>query len=310
MLTIYKKVDDKMIVADEIEKGCWVNLCNPNEDEIKTIIEKLELDPDWVRAALDDEESARIESENGSYLIIVDMPIVEAEGKSFLYTTIPLGIIIVDTAIVTVSLKSTPLFTDFADGKIKTFFPHKKTRFLLQLLYRNATRFLQYLKQIDKTSTHIQNDLTKSTKNKELFQLLALEKSLVYFSTSLTSNDMVLDKLKKYDFIKKYDEDIDLIEDVIIENKQAIEMCNIYRDILSGTMDAFASVISNNLNIVMKLLAAITIVMAIPTLIASIWGMNVPMPFETSRYGFLIVAGSSILISALVAYIMHKKKMF
>ena len=155
----------------------------------------------------------------------------------------------------------------------------------------------------------MQNELHKSMKNKELIQLLSLEKSLVYFSTSLTSNEMVLDKMMKLGYIKKYQDDVDLLEDVIVENKQAIEMCNIYRDILSGTMDAFASVISNNLNIVMKMLTAITIIISIPTLIASIWGMNVPLPLSGNRYGFWIILGVSAGLSAIIAYIMKKKKM-
>lgn len=310
MLTIYKKTDEKMTTIEVIEKGTWVHLCSPTEDEIKLVSDRLQVETDWVRAALDEEETSRIETENGKYLIIFDTPVVETEGKNYLYTTIPLGVIITDEAFVTISTKDSPLFNDFTEGRVKTFYPHKKTRFLLQLLYRNATRFLQYLKQIDKTSTHIQNDLSKSMKNKELFQLLALQKSLVYFSTSLSSNDMIYEKLKKFDFIKRYEEDLDLIEDVIIENHQAIEMCNIYRDILSGTMDAYASVISNNLNIVMKLLAVITIIMSIPTIIGSIWGMNVPLPMQDNPYAFIILTSSTVIISVIVALIMRKKNMF
>lgn len=311
MMNIYKTTqEDKFITLDEPEKGCWINLCSPDEQEINFVSSYLNVDPDWIRAALDEEERARIESEDGSTLILVDIPTVEAEGENFLYTTIPLGIVFNELAIVTITLKETPLLNDFAEGRVRSFFTYKKTRFILQILYKNATKYLQYLKHIDKASTRIQNELAKSMKNKELIQLMALEKSLVFFSTSLTSNEIVLEKMMKLDYVKKYQDDTDLLEDVIIENKQAIEMCNIYRDILSGTMDAFASLISNNLNIVMKLLAAITIILSIPTLIASIWGMNVPLPFQNSPYGFAIISVSATLITALVAYIMHKKKMF
>ena len=262
-----------------------------------------------MRASLDEEERARIEWDDGATLIIVDVPRVEAEGSSFVYSTIPLGILFNDEAIVTVSLNESPIINDFIKGRVKSFYTFKKTRFILQLLYKNATRFLMYLKQIDKASSAVQDELHKSMKNKELIQLLALEKSLVYFSTSLTSNEMVLDKMMKLGYIKKYQDDVELLEDVIVENKQAIEMCNIYRDILSGTMDAFASVISNNLNIVMKLMTSITIIISIPTLIASIWGMNVPLPLSGSKYGFWIILGLSAALSALIAYIMRRKKM-
>ena len=310
LVNIYMKSEGNLTTIDTIEKGCWVNLVNPTDSEIQTVFEKLCIEQDWVRAALDEEESARIEIDGGCVLVIVDIPVVEADSESYMYTTLPLAVILCETAIVTVCLKETSIINDFITGRVKNFYTYKKNAFLLQLLYKNATRFLQYLKQIDKTSTHIQAELTRSTKNKELIQLLSLEKSLVYFSTSLTSNDMVLHKLKRFDFIKKYEDDHDLLEDVIVENRQAIEMCAIYREILTGTMDAFASVISNNQNIVMKLLTAITIVISFPALIASIWGMNVNLPFQNSAHGFWIVTGTSAALSVLVAWIMHKKKMF
>ncbi len=309
MLSIYKTDEDTLLSLERPEKGCWINLCDPTESEIEFVANELGFELDWVRAALDEEERARIEWDDGATLIIVDVPRVEAEGRSFVYSTIPLGILFNDEAIVTVTLIESPIINDFIKGRVKSFYTFKKTRFILQLLYKNATRFLMYLKQIDKASMAVQNELHKSMKNKELIQLLALEKSLVYFSTSLTSNEMVLDKMMKLGYIKKYQDDVDLLEDVIVENKQAIEMCNIYRDILSGTMDAFASVISNNLNIVMKLLAAITIIINIPALIASIWGMNVPLPLSGNKYGFWIILGVSAALSALIAYIMKKKKM-
>jgi magnesium transporter len=221
-----------------------------------------------------------------------------------------MGIVLTEDVLITVCLKDSPIFSDFSECRVKGFDTRKKTRFILQLLYRNASRFLLYLKQIDRASTRVQAQLTKSTKNKELIQLLSLEKSLVYFSTSLASNEMVLEKLMKVDYIKKYPDDIDLLGDVIVENKQAIEMCNIYRDILSGTMDAFASVISNNLNIVMKFMAGMTIVLTIPTVIASIWGMNVPVPYAGDGYGFWVILGMIALATGLVILWLKKKKMF
>lgn len=274
------------------------------------VSETLEIDEDFLRAALDEEETARIDYEDGATLILVDIPIVVPEGGSFVYDAVPLGIIMTETNVVTVCLEETPLIEDFWNQRIRGFDTCKKTRFVLQLLYRNASKFLQYLRQIYKASSQVEFALHKSMKNRELIQMLKLEKSLVFFSTSLKSNEVVLEKILKGNMIKKYPDDTDLLEDVIIENKQAIEMCTIYRDILSGTMDAFASIISNNLNIVMKLLASLTIVLAIPTIVASFWGMNVGVPWEGQAYGFWIVMGISIILTGVVALVLWKKKMF
>ena len=215
--------------------------------------------------------------------------------------------------LITVCLEETPVLTSFMDGRVRDFHTFMKTRFILQILYKNATQYLQYLRIIDKKSEVIERKLHQSQKNEELIELLELEKSLVYFTTSLRSNEVVLEKLLRTEKIKKYPEDTDLLEDVIVENKQAIEMAGIYSGILSGTMDAFASVISNNLNIVMKFLATVTIVMSIPTMVASFYGMNVNsrgMPFANHPYGFVIVLGFALALSLLVAYIFNKKDLF
>ena len=261
MIEIFKTVNNEIVHAESFEDGAWVNLVNPSEEEIRQVNKALNVELDFLHAALDEEERARIENDNGQTLIIVDTPVIEKEGTSMnLYTTIPLAIILMKHLIITVCLKEDTLLNDFSSNKVKTFFTQYKTRFVLQVLHRNATRYLQYLKQIDKTSNRIEHDLHKSMKNKELILMLGLQKSLVYFSTSLKSNEVVLEKLMKYEHIKNYPEDTDLLEDAIIENKQAIEMANIYSSILTGTMDAFASIISNNLNIVMKFLTSVTIV--------------------------------------------------
>lgn len=294
----------------EIQPGAWIHLTDPTKEEVRQIVDALDVEEDFVVAALDEEETARLDYEDGSTLIIVDIPIVVPASGSFLYDTVPLGIIITEDNIVTVCLEETTLIEDFWNKRVRNFDTCKRTRFVLQMLYKNASKYLQYLRQIDKASTQVERALHKSMKNRELIQMLKLEKSLVFFSTSLKSNEVVLEKILKGNLIKKYPDDTDLLEDVIIENKQAIEMCNIYRDILSGTMDAFASIISNNLNIVMKLLAAITIVMAIPTMFASFWGMNVPVPFGDNPLGFVIVLGISLAVAGVVALFLWKKKMF
>lgn len=310
MLQVFKTFEGKLEKIDEIQDGCWIHLTDPGPEECKAVIDRFGLEPDYIKAALDEEESPRCESEDGQTLVIVDLPTVQPEGRTFLYNTIPLGIIHCEKALITVCLKESTILDNFMEGRVRGFSTTKKTRFILQLLYSNASRFLQYLKQIDKASTMIENELHKSLKNRELIQMLKLEKSLVYFSTSLTSNEMVMEKLLKTEYIRKYPEDTELLEDVIVENKQAIEMCNIYRDILSGTMDAFASVISNNLNIVMKMLAALTIVLAIPSIVSSFFGMNTGVPFAGSIAGFWIVVGIAVTLTAVTATILWRKKMF
>jgi magnesium transporter len=309
MLEIFKTVGSDLISTDAFEEGIWVNLINPSDEEINTVSSALNVETDFLKAALDEEERARIESEDGQTLIIVDTPIVEKERQMNLYTTIPLAMIIIKHAIITVCLKEDTLLNDFKNKKVKSFFTQFKTRFVLQILYKNSTRYLQYLKHIDKTSFRIEQDLHKSMKNKELIQMLKLEKSLVYFSTALKSNEVVLEKLLKFEYIKNYPEDTELLEDVIVENKQAIEMSNIYSSILSGTMDAFASIISNNLNIVMKFLTSVTIVMAIPTMISSFFGMNVPMPL-TSNGAFWIIIAISLAVCTITGFTLYKKKLF
>jgi magnesium transporter len=295
-----------------IEPGAWVHLTDPTKEELSRVSDAIGIESEFLHAALDEEETVRIDTEEDQTLILVDIPVVQPEGTSFLYTTIPLGIIMTPDNIVTVCLEETSIIEDFHNNRVRGFDASKKARFVLQLLYKNASKYLQYLRQIDKLSTQVEQALHKSMKNRELIQMLRIEKSLVFFATSLKSNEVILEKMLKNNAIKRYPDDVDLLEDVIIENKQAIEMCTIYRDILSGTMDAFASVISNNLNIVMKLLAAITIAMAIPTMIASFWGMNVEVPFgvESTSAGFWIVMGIAGICTGVTVFILWRKKMF
>ena len=309
MLKIYKTINHELVQIKAIEEGAWIDLIRPSAEEIRQVSDALELDPDFLKAALDEEERARIENDNGNTLILVDVPIMEQEAKMNLYTTIPLAIILARHTIITVCLKEETILNDFRKVKVKSFFTQYKTRFVLQILYRNSTKYLMDLKQIDKTSNRVEQDLHKSLKNKELIQMLKLQKSLVYFSTALKANEIVLEKLMKFEYVKNYPEDEELLEDVIIENKQAIEMANIYSSILTGTMDAFASVISNNLNIVMKYLTSVTIVMAIPTMISGFFGMNVDLPLKTP-FAFWIIMGISVVTSILTGVALYRKKMF
>lgn len=310
MKNFYKTVGSELRQLDVFEDGGWVNLINPTPQEINEIATTFEIEVNHILSALDEEERARIEVDDNCTVIIVDVPIKESGKGDGDYTTIPMSIIVGDKFIITACLKNVPVLDDFISGKIKGFFTFKKTRFILQVLYKNASSYLQCLRHVDRMSHRIEQELHKSMKNKELIQLLDLEKSLVYLTTSLRANEIVLEKMMRMENIKQYPEDEDLLEDVIIENKQAIEMANIYSNILAGTMDAFASIISNNLNIVMKTLTSLTIVMSIPTMVASFWGMNVHVPLQNSPYAFVQIVVGSVVVTVLLTLFMMRKKLF
>ena len=308
MLQIFNTVEDGLQELDQVTEGCWVALTKPTMEELETVSATTEIDIDDLRAPLDDEERSRVEIENDYVVILVDIPSLDEKDR---YVTIPLGIYTTEKMIVTVCLEETPVLKAFMNNREREFYTFKKTRFVFQILYRNATSYLRYLRIIDRKSEQIEEKLHISQRNKELIELLELEKSLVYFTTSLRSNETVLEKLLRTEKIKKYPEDEDLLEDVIVENKQAIEMAKIYSDILSGTMDAFASVISNNLNVVMKFLSTVTIVLSIPTMIASFYGMNFQhIPLGDNPYGFYIVTALTLIVTVVLVFFFKKKNLF
>ncbi|MGI6109972.1 MAG: magnesium transporter CorA family protein [Eubacteriaceae bacterium] len=309
MIEIYKTIDGRVAKIEEFEKNCWINMTRPTKDEIDTISQQYGVEEDYIRAALDNEEISRVEQDEdyNCSLITFDVPRRMEDSEELTYETYPIGIIETPVCVITVCLHQNEILEDFARGKVKYTFTNLKTRFILQILYRAATRFLYFLRTINKRSTEVEMELHRSMKNKELFQMLELEKSLVFFSTSLKSNQMVIEKLQRGRIIKLYEDDVELLEDVMIEVDQAIEMCSIYSNILSGEMDAFASIISNNLNIVMKILTAITILMAIPTMVSSFYGMNVAgLPFAS----FGPVVTITVVLTALVALVLYKFHMF
>lgn len=314
MLKIYNTdiETNKLEEIKEFKKGSWISLVNPSEIEIKRVCENINIQEEFIRYSLDIEEKARIDSEedDGTILFVVDVPIIEKNEENDVYTTMPLGMIVVrDDFFITVSLRKNKIIEEFEKGKIRNFQTYKKSKLIFQILYLNSSYYLSYLKQINKETEIAEYILKKSMKNKELLKLLSLEKSLVYFTTSLKSNELVMEKTMRGKIIKLYEEDEDILEDAITENRQAIEMAKIYSDILNGTMDAYASIISNNLNGVMKFLTSITIVLAIPTMISSFWGMNVNLPFQNSNIGFGIMIGISIVLTLLVTWWLKKKDM-
>ena len=297
---------------NKIQKGCWINLVSPSDNEIIQVCRELKISADYIKDSLDYEEKARIDTEedDGTVLFVIDVPTIEKESESYSYSTMPLGIIIVrDDYIITVSLRKSIVIEKFIKSKVKSFVTYMKSRFLFQIMLENASSYLTYLKRINKETEIAESTLKHSMKNRELLKMLSLEKSLVYFTTSIKSNEVVMEKTLRGKFIKLYEDDEDILEDAIIENKQAIEMGKIYSDILNGKMDAYASIISNNLNGVMKFLTSITIVLAIPTMVSSFWGMNVELPFQNNINGFQIMIAISILLTLAVTIWLKKKDM-
>ena len=312
MMNIYtmESGSRELTLCDDIRDRCWINLENPSDLEIETVAEKTGIPEDMLKAALDEEERAHIDADGDYTLIVIDIPVINEEQDTYVYSTLPFAMIYSEKIFVTVCLRDTSVVGDFINNAVRNFDVNKRTRFIYQILYITATKYLHYLKLIDRTASRIQQSLHRSLKNTELIKLLDLDKALVYFSTSLNANQVVIDRIKQLSILKHYEEDNDLLDDIIIENKQAIEMASIHREVLSGTMDAFASVISNNQNIVMKLLTALTIILTIPTVLASLWGMNVVVPFAESRYGFWIIVGIIAVILVPVIVIMIRKRMF
>jgi magnesium transporter len=317
MLKIFKSSENGPLLELSIktmERGAWINLVNPTPYELKVVSNITEVELDLLKSALDEEERSHTELEDNCVMVVTNVPIVRSKDS---YDTLPLAIILTQDYTITVSLEDNPVLSEFNETTARTFRTFKKTRFLFQLLYKSATLYLKYLRQISKLSDEIEKRLRGSMKNQELLQLLELQKGLTYFNASLRSNGAVLDKLLRLrsshnlqHIVKMYEEDEDLLEDVIIENKQAKEMVEMYSKILSRVADTFASIISNNLNLVMKFLASITIILAIPTMISSFFGMNVPVPFGDHQDGFLYVSTIATFLTAICIFVLWKKDMF
>lgn len=309
----YFKTDNQRIHEEEkIGDGVWVQMIQPSNRECEEISEILNVDIEDIQAALDEEESSRIELQDGYTLILVDIPTTEIRHEKQSYTTIPLGIILTQDIIVTICTDDTQVLQSFINNRVKEFSTKKKLRFVYQILYRTATNYQMNLRVIDKKRTEIEERIGQHTEDVDLIDLHELESTLVYFATSLRSNGVVLDRLTRYKRLEQYPEDKELLGDVIVENQQAIEMTSIYRDIINGTRELMSSVIDNRLNNVMKYLTSITIVMAIPTVISGIYGMNVNekwMPFANTPHGFLIICIVTLLICLITMLFLKKKKM-
>ena len=317
MLQIYKSAESgplQELSLKTLEKGAWINIIDPTPYELKVVSNLTEVEPDFLRSALDDEERSHTDVEDNSIMVLTNVPVCRGEES---YDALPLAIIVTTEYIITVCLEETPVMAEFNERTAKLFRTFKRTRFLFQILYKSATLYLRYLRQISKLSDDIEERLRHDMKNREILRLLELQKGLTYFNAALRSNGAVLDKLLRLrtnsnvkPILKMYEEDEDLLEDVIIENKQAREMVEMYSKILARLADTFTSIISNNQNRVMKFLAAMTIILAIPTVVSSFFGMNVPVPFEENGLGFLYIMGIAFTISISSAVILWRRDMF
>jgi magnesium transporter len=323
MIEIFKTNTDNKLesIAEEVymQEGfnpshCWINLINPSDKEVSFISKLSNVEEDSIKAALDDEERSRIEVEDNYALVLVDIPVLEEEDNYYSYFTIPLGNIIKEDLFITVCLRDTAVMRDFERNRIKGFSTKFKSRFMFQILANTASKYLRYLKQIDKASQRIQNEVKNDINNKDLQQIMDLENSLVYFSASLTGNDTVITKIMSSKgqlgtFLKPYVDDEELLEDVSIETKQAIEMCSIYRSILVTLSESYSSFLSNKLNRVMKVLTSITLVISVPTLIASLWGMNTWVPGVNSPIGFGVIIAVSAIITGVTVWVLKKRNL-
>ncbi|MBC7340435.1 MAG: magnesium transporter CorA family protein [Firmicutes bacterium] len=317
MLRAYRQIQQVVHpVEDFTQPGTWIHLVAPTDEEVAAVAAATGLPTDFLRAALDEDERPRQEAEGEQALVIIRIPVARSPLQ---YTTIPLGIAVSQDFLVTVCLEETPVIDGLvAQGKVH---PAKKTRLLLQLMYRAARLYLDYLERLDRKATELETALRRSMRNEEMFHLMEIQKSLVFLTTALRANQIVMEKLLRSRLrpvregengglpLRLYPDDEDLLEDAITENQQALSAAEVHSSILSGTMDAFASIISNNLNIVMKFLTAVTIILAIPTVIGTFYGMNVPLPLQHSPFGFGVIAGASVLAGGVAGFLLWRRGM-
>lgn len=310
MITIYQEKGKQLEIITEPTTGCWINVIDPTTEE-KAQLEAMGIRQDYIHYSLDRDERSRTERENGAILIILRVPYFLGKTEDIPYNTIPLGIILSNDYIVTVCRKPTEVIQEFASGRIRDFHTAKRYRFVLQVLLSTANKYLIYLREITKVVDTLEDKLQLSIRNREVLELLKYEKSLTYFTTALRSNELLLERLDRTKIFDTYPEDEELLDDVLTENQQAIEMVNIESNILSSMMDAFASIISNNQNQVIKLLTSITIVLSFPTIIASFFGMNVSLPLVYDHpVSFFLIVFLSAFISLAAVYILKRRDWF
>jgi len=310
MFRIYKSENGLLVPADKPSPHTWVCLFNPSEEEISYIEQKFKILPEFLRYPLDEEERPRIEKEEQQILIILRIPDVVSKGLFIRYETIPLGIILTEENIITVCLKDHPIFEEFIAiaNKSKTFSLAKPVYFILNFILAVTSLYIKLLRQIDRTLEEYEEEVFRAIENEEIIKMLSIEKTLTYFNTSLQGNDTVLIKIQSGRYLRLTEEEMELLKDVQIENRQAIEMTKVFLNIMANTMDAYTSIINNNLNLIMKFLASIAIILAIPNIIYSMYGMNIPLPFQGSSYAFFFVNILTFLLCFIVFFVLRKKR--
>ena len=317
MLNVYKHdANHKLIEVDlnTAEKGSWINCYTPTEEELIQIHQLTGIPVHSLQTVLDREERSHVELEDDYIFVVVNTPVcVEMDS----YDALPLGIFLTNKYFVTVCLDKNAVISKFLNSTGYSFSTYKKTRFLFQILSSASSSFLYYLQRIYKQTGVIGARVRQSMENKEIFHMLELQKSLTYFNFALHANESVMERLMRLrtsslasvSLLKVYEEDEDLLEDVILENKQALEMVGVYSNILISMMDSYSSIISNSLAQIMKFLTSVTILLAVPTVLYSLFGVNVPMPMEHSPWGFTILVISGIILTAVVTFVLWKKDM-
>ncbi len=309
MLTIYKTTEQGLEQLETIANGAWVKVVDPTPEEIQQLV-AWGIDADYINYSLDLDEMPRMERDEDYTFILVRIPHSQPDSD-IPYTTIPLGILIKGNIIVTICRYEKDMFKVLANGKYRLLKTGKRYRFVLYILLETATRYLTHLREINRITEGIEDQLQKSTRNREVLELLKYQKSLTYFATALRSNEVMMERVQRTQIFNYYEEDQDLLEDVLTENQQAIQMTSINTEILSSMMDAFASIISNNLNGVMKILATLTIVVAIPGTVGAFFGMNVELPLiESNPLSFFSILGISVALSAIAIFIFYKRDWF
>jgi magnesium transporter len=308
MLSIYKNNESGLEKLDVIANGAWVNVVGPSPEEIEKLV-NWGMDMDYINYSLDQDEMPRMERDEDYTFILLRIPIYQPESD-IPYNTVPLGIMILGNKIITVCRYDSDIFKSLANGKYKQLKTGKRYRLTLYIFLETAARYLNLLREINRATEAVEDRLQKSTQNRELLELLKYQKSLTYFATALRANEVMMERVQKTQLFNYYEEDQDLLEDVLTENQQAIQMTSINTEILSSMMGAFASVISNNLNGVMKALAALTIIFNVPTIVASFYGMNVYLPGEGHPFAYVGVIGLAMGLTALATIFFYKRNWF
>ena len=307
MITFYQSRDGKLETVPDLVEGGWASLVEPTPEELARVRAAVDVPEDFLTHALDRGEQARIEREDGSVLIVLRVPFFQGESADIPHLTVPLGLVLTDRHLVTVCSRDVGVLRQLTSGSIRGLSTAKHNRFVLNALHTTAQRYLTHLGEINKAVDALEDRLQASLRNRELLELLKRQKSLVHFTEALKSNEVMLERLQCSQHFQAYPDDLELLEDVLTEFRQAMEMTTISANILSNTMDAFASIISNNLNVVMKFLASVTIILALPTLVASIFGMNVALPLQGHPAAFWIILGGSMLVAVIVVIIFWRR---